>query len=533
MNDRKRSAGGNFGHLFQKKHKRIRQFQGRLHSPDVPGCALSVKIDPFAPTGTVAAGRQRRFPPAARGARSDSRCKPRLSSSAYSAALKGAPALGSWIDALRMRLSQNMDPSSNTPQTSLLSRWHHTPLYIRILGALVLGVVTGLVAGPKAAIFSIPSKIVLQLLGTLAPPLILTAVIQALMKAHLEKGTGGRLLRLLLLNTMVAISIGLLVANVLQPGHWSTTAVPTASATVHATPPGMLLQFLENIPKSFLGPLTDNGKVLSVILLAVAVGMALRRVGDRPITRLSDLVNATFDTLITLLHWVVDLIPFAVFGIVASLIGTKGVAAFQPLGAFILAVLLGLLLQSIFYLVRIRLLSWVRPMDLLRGTRDALVMAFSTGSSTATMPVTYECLRQKVGLRDRSASLGALVGSNFNNDGTALYEAMSALFVSQILVQQGLGTALTLPQQLLVVVTSVIASVGAAGIPEAGLVTMTLVFNAVGLPPEYIAVLLPVDWFLDRCRTVINVLGDMNVACLFDGQDRDRPLHNPFGPLDH
>jgi DAACS family dicarboxylate/amino acid:cation (Na+ or H+) symporter len=90
-----------------------------------------------------------------------------------------------------------------------------------------------------------------------------------------------------------------------------------------------------------------------------------------------------------------------------------------------------------------------------------------------------------------------------------------------------------LPQQLLVVVTSVIASVGAAGIPEAGLVTMTLVFNAVGLPPEYIAVLLPVDWFLDRCRTVINVLGDMNVACLFDGQDRDRPLHNPFGPLDH
>jgi DAACS family dicarboxylate/amino acid:cation (Na+ or H+) symporter len=295
----------------------------------------------------------------------------------------------------------------------------------------------------------------------------------------------------------------------------------------------MLLQFLENIPKSFLGPLTDNGKVLSVILLAVAVGMALRRVGDRPITRLSDLVNATFDTLITLLHWVVDLIPFAVFGIVASLIGTKGVAAFQPLGAFILAVLLGLLLQSIFYLVRIRLLSWVRPMDLLRGTRDALVMAFSTGSSTATMPVTYECLRQKVGLRDRSASLGALVGSNFNNDGTALYEAMSALFVSQILVQQGLGTALTLPQQLLVVVTSVIASVGAAGIPEAGLVTMTLVFNAVGLPPEYIAVLLPVDWFLDRCRTVINVLGDMNVACLFDGQDRDRPLHNPFGPLDH
>jgi Na+/H+-dicarboxylate symporter len=155
---------------------------------------------------------------------------------------------------------------------------------------------------------------------------------------------------------------------------------------------------------------------------------------------------------------------------------------------------------------------------LLRGTRDALMMAFSTGSSTAAMPVTYACLREKVGLRAESASLGALVGSNFNNDGTALYEAMSALFVSQLL-----GTHLSLGQQLLVVLASVVASVGAAGIPEAGLVTMTLVFNAVGLPTEYIAVLLTVDWFLDRCRTAINVMGDLKVSGLRAGQQRQAP----------
>jgi DAACS family dicarboxylate/amino acid:cation (Na+ or H+) symporter len=150
--------------------------------------------------------------------------------------------------------------------------------------------------------------------------------------------------------------------------------------------------------------------------------------------------------------------------------------------------------------------------------RDALLMAFSTGSSTITMPVTFECLRQRVRLRKESASLGALVGANFNNDGTALYEAMAALFVSQLLAAQGLGVELTLPQQLMVVLTSVVASVGAAGIPEAGLVTMTLVFHAVDLPTEYIALLLPVDWFLDRCRTVINVLGDVNISCMLDGQ---------------
>src|SRR5260370_25543954 len=131
------------------------------------------------------------------------------------------------------------------------------------------------------------------------------------------------------------------------------------------------------------------------------------------------------------------------------------------------------------------------------------------------MPVTYACLTEKVGLRQKSASMGALVGANFNNDGTALYEAMAALFIAQLI-----GQDLTFTQQLIIVFTSIIASVGAAGIPEAGLVTMTLVFSAVHLPTQYIGLLLTVDWFLDRCRTTINVLGDVNVSCLLDGHVR-------------
>jgi DAACS family dicarboxylate/amino acid:cation (Na+ or H+) symporter len=142
-------------------------------------------------------------------------------------------------------------------------------------------------------------------------------------------------------------------------------------------------------------------------------------------------------------------------------------------------------------------------------------MAFSTSSSTATMPVTYACLRERLGLREDSASMGALVGSNFNNDGTALYEAMAALFVAQVL-----GVDLSLGQQVIVVLMSIVASVGAAGIPEAGLVTMTLVFRAVHLPAEAVLWLLPVDWFLDRCRTVINVMGDVNVSCLMEGKEK-------------
>jgi Na+/H+-dicarboxylate symporter len=275
--------------------------------------------------------------------------------------------------------------------------------------------------------------------------------------------------------------------------------------------PAQLL--VQNVPKSILGPLSDKQNIIGVIIIAVAFGVALRGVKTKPINNVQDLVEIAYEVLLTVLHWVIQLVPIGVFAIVAKVVGTEGFAPLKAMGAFIIAVLLALALQASWYLLRIRFFSWVKPLDVLRGMRDALVMAFSTGSSTATMPVTYACLTEKVGVRQESASMGALVGANFNNDGTALYEAMSALFVAQLL-----GQHLSLTQQLIIVITSIIASVGAAGIPEAGLVTMTLVFTAVGLPIEYIGLLLTVDWFLDRCRTAINVLGDVNVSCLLDGK---------------
>ena len=405
---------------------------------------------------------------------------------------------------------------------SLLGRWMRIPLYLRILFALFLGVLvgTGLGALPQRieaagrfvpqilAALEIPSKLILRVLGALAPPLILLAVIQALMKVELPKGSAVRLISLLLLNTCVAIVIGLLVANVLQPGKWADLRPSDEQQKALKASPLELM--LENIPRSLIGPFGDDGKVIGVILWAVAFGIAMRNPRHRE--AFGGIIDLALETLVTILHWVIEVIPLAVFGVVAATIGVKGFDAFKALGAFVIAVIVALLLQVVYYLIRIRLGSWVSPLKLLRDMRDPLVMAFSTASSTITMPVTYEALKEKVGLRERSASLGSLVGANFNNDGTALYEAMSALFIAQML-----GHHLSLTQQLIVVVTSIVASVGAAGIPEAGLVTMTLVFKAVGLPTDYIVILLTVDWFLDRCRTTVNVLGDVNVSCLLDG----------------
>jgi Na+/H+-dicarboxylate symporter len=387
------------------------------------------------------------------------------------------------------------------------------PLYIRIVIGLIAGVLLGLVIPEAwAQDLDLPARMILRVLGAIAPPLILIAVSRALIGAKVGGKLAGKMFFLLALNTIVAILIGLTVANVIRPG--SHASLPPGEAPQLTGNP--LAQLLDNIPSSVVRPLVENN-VIGVIIIAVAFGLAARRLHASRQQQILGVLDIGFDVILIVLHWIIALVPLAVLFKVAFVVGTEGFRPFLALGWFIVAVITALVLQATYYLLRVRFASWVSPVQLLRGTRDALAMAFSTASSTATMPVTYSCLTENVGLREESASLGALVGSNFNNDGTALYEAMAALFVAQMI-----GTNLSLTQQAMVVLTSVVASVGAAGIPEAGLVTMTLVFSAVHLPTGYIALLLPVDWFLDRCRTAINVMGDMNVSSILDGKTRSK-----------
>ena len=400
-------------------------------------------------------------------------------------------------------------PSPSEPPGGALAFWTRLPLYSRILIGLILGVAVGYLLGPDATPLEWPARLILRMLGAIAPVLILVAVIRALITAEIHGRLALRMAGLLILNTVTAILVGLMVANVLRPGSGEHLADTAAAPKVRADIVG---QLLDNVPDSLVRPFVDN-RVIAVVLIAVAFGIAARSLAGEERRLAEQLASLGFSCILRILGWVLALVPLAVFGKVASIVGVSGFAPFQQLGWFVLSVLVALAVQTAYYLLRIRFGSWVRPLGLLRNMRDALVMSFSTASSTATMSVTYQRLRYQVGLRERSASMGALVGSNFNNDGTALYEAMSALFVAQTL-----NVHLTLLQQVMIILTSVVASVGAAGIPEAGLVTMTLVFSAVHLPLENIALLLTVDWFLDRCRTTINVMGDMNVSCILNGK---------------
>jgi Na+/H+-dicarboxylate symporter len=414
-----------------------------------------------------------------------------------------------------------------SPKTKASPWWQRIPLTLQILIALVAAISVGIALGagnpsPSNATLinnlAIPAELVLKALRALATPLILVAVLHTLMTTNIPGTAGRRLAVLLLTNTTVAILVGLFVANVLRPGTWGNVVTST---TTQITPPSIdpwgLLK--DAVPEAVLKPLVDNN-VIQLIVIALSFGIVLRALKSEQIAQgkhgyqpIEDVIGILFEAVVRILNWVIALVPLAVFGIVAKTVAMQGFAPFKSLGAFILAVLLALTLQACYYLTRVKFGSWVDPLKFLAGGSDAFLTAFSTSSSAAAMPVTFEVLQTKVGLRESSAALGALVGANFNNDGTALYEAMSALYISQLI-----GQHLSLGQQLIVILTSIFASVGAANIPNAGLVTMTLVFTSVGLPTQYIALLVTVDWFLDRCRTAINVMGDMTVSTLLDGK---------------
>jgi Na+/H+-dicarboxylate symporter len=403
------------------------------------------------------------------------------------------------------------------------------PLYLQIVAALIVAVIVGVLLGAGKPILSkdiiehlaLPCTLILKALRTMATPLIFLAILNVFLTAEIPSKSGRKLSVLLITNTVVAIVIGLIVANVLRPGAAGglLATKPAKSDTIKQLDPWSLVSDL--IPDSVVKPLVDNN-VISLIFVALAFGIVLRAIKTEQIGKnqhqylpIEQGIGILFEAVIKILHWIIALVPIAVFGIVSKTIALQGFAPFKALGSFVFAVIVALLLQAAYYLTRVQFGSWVSPLKFIQGGSDALITAFSTASSTATMPITLEVLTEKVGLRKSSASLGALVGSNFNNDGTALYEAMSALFISQVI-----GQNLSLVQQLMVMLTSIVASVGAAGIPEAGLVTMTLVFSSVGLPTEYIAILITVDWFLDRCRTAINVMGDMTVSAVIDGKHR-------------
>ena len=305
----------------------------------------------------------------------------------------------------------------------------------------------------------------------------------------------------------IAIVIALVAGNYFKPGTGLQLAMfSDAMQNFQAKQlplPEFLVQFLHGL---FVNPFAalSQGNILAVVIFALFLGIALVMGGER-FKNILGLLQEGLEITMLIVGWVMRLAPFGIAALLIKLVAVQDAAMLGTLAKFVVVVFGTLLVHGVIILPLILyLFTGKSPLWFWRGAREALVTAFATSSSSATLPVTLRCVTQHLHVKPEIAGFVVPLGATINMDGTALYEAAAALFIANLA-----GIELSLVQQLIVAFTAMIAAIGAPGIPSAGMVTMVMVLQSVGLPAEAIAILLPVDRLLDTLRTTVNVQGDM------------------------
>lgn len=386
---------------------------------------------------------------------------------------------------------------------------------IAIVAGLVAGLASAAVPGLAATLswLHILGDVFVAALKMLVVPVILSSLVVGITSiGDITKvgRMGGRAAVYYLATTMIAISIGLVLVNIIQPGVGAdlSGAKMTAQAEVGSdlTVDALLSDFLVSKDRGAIrNPFNSlaSGNVLGIILFALLLGGAITAVGEKGKPLLSFFQSLDV-VVMKVIDWVMWLAPIGVFVLLQKALADGGIAALQALFAYSATVTGALAIHGLIVLpLIVRFIGGLNPYTWLRGIRPALAVALSTASSAATLPVTIDTCEENLDVPPPVASFVLPLGATMNMDGTALYEAIAALFVAQ-----AYGIDLSLGQQVVVFFTAAAASVGAAGIPSAGLVTMAMVFQAVGLPLEGIGLILAVDRFLDMFRTTVNVMGD-------------------------
>ncbi len=385
---------------------------------------------------------------------------------------------------------------------------HAVILLLLIVTGVLAGGAAGWIWGPAMLSVAWLGDLFLTALKMLIIPLIIAAVISGVASlGDVRKlgRIGGATLAYYLFTTGMAVLIGLLMVNLIQPGvglELGNGEIPQKVLEKEAT---TVTDILMSLITPNLIDAAAHTQLLPLIVFSILFSAALTTVGERG-AHVIAFFEGVNDAMMKLVIWLMYLAPVGIFALVAARLGKAGggeqfLAEISAVGLHVVTVLSGL---AVHFVVLLLILFFVagRGADYLLGMLRALLTAFGTASSSATLPLTMECARENQ-VDDRAVRFVLPLGSTVNMDGTALYEAAAVMFIAQ-----AYGMDLSLGQQAIVFVTATLAAIGAAGIPEAGLVTMIIVLNAVGLPLEGIGLLLAVDWFLDRFRTSINVWGD-------------------------
>lgn len=386
-----------------------------------------------------------------------------------------------------------------------------TSLPTLIIAGMLLGLAVGYLVGSRVAPLGVVGKVYIDLIKMMAIPLVFLSIIDAIISTSISWRSAGRWGLVILCNTTCALVIGLVLSNLFQPGRGfpSGLAGNTGQAPTEVQPPSLGTMLDTVVPNSIIQPFAENN-VISVVFLSILLGAALRRFMHEqglPHAQAQRFVQGVLSVWSIALMWLVHLVPIAVFCVTAKTVGESGFSPFANLAKYVGLGFLGLMLQIVIvYPLWIRLKGGIPIRTFLQYARKPMVYAFGTNSSLATLPLTLDAL-DELKVSKSASRLGACIGTNFNNDGILLYEAMAVLFVAQ-----AYGIDLSLGQQVMAALMSLVAAIGVAGVPEAGVVSLSLVLTAVGLPLEVVPLLLTVDWLVARMRSVTNVLSDMTVS---------------------
>ena len=405
-------------------------------------------------------------------------------------------------------------------------------LHWKIIIGMVLGVLYGLLAVKLGLVEFTDGwikpwgTIFINLLKLIAVPLILASLIKgvsSLSDVSKLSRIGGKTIGIYLITTLIAVSFGLILVNVVQPGksfseekrnelkeQYASSAALKIESAENVKGEGPLQFLVDIVPINFIQAAGDNKNMLQVIFFALLFGIAMVMLPKEK----TSTVKSFFDCINDIVLQIVDLImlaaPYGVFALIAGLVVDFGGSSelFKALGIYSLTVVIGLLLMiTLIYPLILRLFTDLKYLDFFKGIAPAQMLAFSTSSSAATLPVTMERCEDHLGVSEEVSSFVLPLGATINMDGTSLYQSVAAVFIAQ-----AFGYDLDLGQQMTIVLTATLASIGSAAVPGAGMVMLVIVLSSIGIDPEGIALIFAVDRILDMLRTVVNVTGDATVA---------------------
>jgi proton glutamate symport protein len=370
--------------------------------------------------------------------------------------------------------------------------------------------------------------IFINLLKMIAVPLIVVSLIVGLADlkdiSKLSK-LGSRTVLFYLCSTVVAVSIGLVLANLIKPGkyineesrqslieNFSTDASQKIELAVKAKNGGPLQPLIDVVPDNFFKALSDNGSMLQVILFVILIGIGLILIEEKKSKPVIEFFKGMNEVIMKIIDIIMLFSPYGVFALMAALMAEiPDFSTLAALGIYGLTVLLGLFIMAfVFYPALLMIFAKVNPIKFFKAIAPAQLLAFSTSSSAATLPITMECVTENLGVDEEVSSFVLPLGATVNMDGTSLYQAVAAIFIAQAMLPE----ALDFQTQLMIVVTATLASIGSAAVPSAGMVMLVIVLGQAGIPEAGLALIFAIDRPLDMCRTVVNVTSDSTIATI-------------------